>query len=172
MSLSSSSPSSLRKTDILKLLDIAESAAKMVPGIGNILEGGIGTLRKILGLLDSMRNCKSECLVLAERAALILASVCTELAQMPERQHVHDRIVNLVQCLLEIEEYMTSLSRTSGLRRIATSSAILAEIAAFNVRLQDAVSIFQIRSAVNLECMVDESAHVIQDIASSTDTLA
>ncbi|KAJ7584198.1 hypothetical protein C8J56DRAFT_1167005 [Mycena floridula] len=152
----SSSPSSLRKTDISKLLDIAESAVKMVPVLGNILEGGIGTLRKILGLIDSMRNCKSECLALAERAALILASVCTELAQMPEQQHVHGRIVNLVNCLLEIEDYMTSLGRTSGLRRIATSNAILAEIAAFNVRLLDAVSIFQIRSAVNLECMLGE----------------
>ncbi|KAJ7572572.1 hypothetical protein C8J56DRAFT_1174942 [Mycena floridula] len=169
----SSSPSSLRKTDISKLLDIAESAAKMVPVLGNMLEGGIGSLRKILGLIDSMRKCKSECLTLAERAALILASVCTELAQMSERQHVHDRIVNLIDCLLEIEEYMTSLGRTSGLRRIATSSAILAEIAAFNVRLQDAVSVFQIRSAVNTESMLVEIAQnddlIRKDIASSTD---
>ncbi|KAJ7584113.1 hypothetical protein C8J56DRAFT_1054642 [Mycena floridula] len=175
MPSASSSPSSLRRADILKLLDIAESAAKIVPGVGNMLEGAIGTVRKIIDLLESMRKCKSECLALAERAASILASVCAELAQMPDRRYVHDRIMNLVQCLLEIEEYMTSLSRISGLRRIATSSAILAEIAAFNVRLQDAVSIFQIRSAVNVESTLVGIAQnddlIRKDIACSTDAV-
>ncbi|KAJ7584117.1 hypothetical protein C8J56DRAFT_197923 [Mycena floridula] len=161
---SQSSPSSFRRADILKLLDIAESAAKMVPVLGNLLEGGIGSLRKILDLVESMRTCKSACIALAERAAWIVSSVCTEVTRMPQPGLVHDRILNLVGCLLEIEEYMRNLSHTSVLRRTTSSSAILAEIANFNAKLQDAVWIFLIRSEVNLERMVQKIDHSTQAI--------
>ncbi|KAJ7584142.1 hypothetical protein C8J56DRAFT_1166981 [Mycena floridula] len=118
---SQSSPPSFRRADILKLLDIAESAAKMVPVLGNLLEGGIRSLRKILDLVDVSY-------LFFKRGRLMKSNLAVD-----EDLQI-GVILNLFHCLLEIEEYMRILSHAAVIHSTTSSSALLTEIANFNVK--------------------------------------
>ncbi|KAJ7596487.1 hypothetical protein C8J56DRAFT_288480 [Mycena floridula] len=154
---------------LLMFLDIAESAVKAIPLVGTILESAIGSSRKMLAIVDSTKTCKASFIQLAERAALITSVVCAEVAKVPGQQDLYLRVSSFVECLREIEIYMESLGHKSLLRRATTTNSVMADIAEFNTRLDDALAVFsvsllwtirpdlmisQIRADVNLERLI------------------
>ena len=104
--------------NVVQILDVAESVVKVVPAVGNILEGSIATVRKtwiiaqvrfsLIFLLQttelwkqSVKTCKDECIHLAERAAIMTGVVCREVAKSRAVRQQPDSVEERVSDLIE-----------------------------------------------------------------------
>ncbi|KAF8992969.1 hypothetical protein BDZ89DRAFT_113643 [Hymenopellis radicata] len=65
--------------NLVTCLDIAESVAKLVPFLGDVLQGACGILRKTVQAAENARTARNECRALTEHTASITLAILNEI---------------------------------------------------------------------------------------------
>ncbi|KAF9009317.1 hypothetical protein BDZ89DRAFT_1078521 [Hymenopellis radicata] len=133
-------------SNLIACLDVAESVAKLVPVLGDVLEGTCGILRKIVQAAEGARAAREECKALAEHTACITLAIVTEIASRASTGSGTEikRICDLSAIIVEVNQTIQKLSKLGGLKYFASRGKIKAQVQELRAQVDNARISFQI----------------------------
>ncbi|KAJ7511516.1 WD40-repeat-containing domain protein [Mycena galericulata] len=150
-----------KKSNIMELvgngaveaLQLAIPLAKMIPLVGNTVEGSLTAALYIVQAKDDVKMKKEKCQVLADRVVAITAAIATELMKS-DRATLGRRegsVVALRGALRDIETLLQELSSASPLRRFLKRSEVDHRLSISRQRLETAMDSFHITANMRTE---------------------
>ncbi|KAF8997234.1 hypothetical protein BDZ89DRAFT_783001 [Hymenopellis radicata] len=151
---SSDSTSTFGPTTIANLitcLDVAESVAKLVPVLGDVLEGTCGILRKIVQAAEGARAARDECKALAEHTACITLAIVNEIGSRSTRSGTEiKRICDLSAIIGEVNQRIQKLSKLGGPKYFISRGKIKAQVQELRAQVDNARISFQIGHDISM----------------------
>ncbi|KAF9005303.1 hypothetical protein BDZ89DRAFT_1236250 [Hymenopellis radicata] len=150
---SSDSTSTFGSTTIANLitcLDVAESVAKLVPVLGDVLEGTCGILRKIIQAAEGARAAREECKALAEHTACITLAIVNEIgSRATGSAAILKKICDLSAVIGQVNQKIQKLSKLGGLKYFASRGKIKSQVQELRAQVDNARISFQIGNDIS-----------------------
>ncbi|KAF9001814.1 hypothetical protein BDZ89DRAFT_1081544 [Hymenopellis radicata] len=128
-------------TNLITCLDVAESVAKLVPVLGDVLEGTCGILRKIVQAAEGARAARDECKALAEHTACITLAIVTEIGSRSTRSGTEIKIYLIIG---EVNQKIQKMSKLWGPKCFVSRGKIKAQVQELRAQVDNARISFQI----------------------------
>ncbi|KAF9018745.1 hypothetical protein BDZ89DRAFT_1165012 [Hymenopellis radicata] len=136
--------------NLITCLDIAESVAKLVPFLGDVLEGTCGILRKTVQAAENARTARNECRALAEHTASITLAILNEIGPASTISGADiNRICELRETIKIVDSRVQSLSKLGRLKYFGSRGRINTEVIELRAQVDNARIAFKIRSDIS-----------------------
>ncbi|KAF9005697.1 hypothetical protein BDZ89DRAFT_1168881 [Hymenopellis radicata] len=156
-SYSSSVIGQTNMTNIVTCLDVAESVSKLIPVVGNVLEGACGVLRKIVQAAEGARAAREVCKAIAEHTACITLAIVNEIGPAPAGNSAEvKRICDLSATIDEVERKITALSSLGKMQYFVSRGKINTEVMVLRQKVDNARVAFQIRNDISMTRMLTD----------------
>ncbi|KAF8999199.1 hypothetical protein BDZ89DRAFT_1147799 [Hymenopellis radicata] len=137
-------------SNMIVCLDVAESVSKLIPIVGDVLEGACGILRKIVQVAESARAARDECKALAEHTACIMIAIISEIGWTATPSSAELKtICDLVAILEDVNQRIHSFSKLGNLKYFVYREKINAEVKELHARVDNARIAFRIRNDIS-----------------------
>ncbi|KAJ7767234.1 WD40-repeat-containing domain protein [Mycena metata] len=174
-------PPAKKKSDVLEMvgfgalevLQLAIPVAKMIPLVGNTVEGSLEAALFIVQAKDDVKMKKEECQLLANRVAVITAAITTELMKSDRAtlERRENSVVALRGTLRDISTLLEELSSASPLRQFLRRSEVDHKLAILRQRLDTAIDSFHITETMRTEDTLNQLFTAIKEGENKRDIL-